>query len=237
MTSFNLPGPAAREHARFRLSLIAVAIVWIACSASSLAGDDTCKGIEEPDDDPLAMKLCLDSGRLMDLKVGDNKQQAVAALTQLRATSLNVIRSPFISVSRPEELHLLARASGITLVPGNIIIRFSGDRIEHVSGGPEQVWGRWVESLRLAKTRSEAFTVLAELLKSREGSVELIESDSSGRVLLGSVSAEEWNLLESMDDWRTNFRHPTGFWYLYLLFDDSGRLIRILAIASARELL
>lgn len=190
--------------------------------------------LEHKDPQQLIKSKTITAGEFAGIPVGASKRDVLARLKQLKVDAISPELINPIQVTQPAELARLRHAPGVILFPGDVKIIFAGDNIEQVKVLPF-FRPAWKARLEAARTRSEAFTVLAEILEADKSGIVGDFVPGGHWVRLTSVNEQDLKLLEHTDAWETNYRDHEGYWHLRLEF-SGDRLKRIVTQYSASEL-
>lgn len=156
------------------------------------------------------------------IEIGSSKDRVLADLKSMGITHVYPDLRDRIVVTRAEDLDRLRSEDGIIVGAGSVVAEFQGDEVERLLVAP--ILLKWTSLLSGAKTRSQVFDGLREILERFDGVAVRNIAPDARYVRLEDPGPEETELLSRFNLWQVSDRD--GNWHLRLEF-EAGLLNRI----------
>lgn len=218
-------------------ALVAAALLSTASQLAAAGGDG---GGKSPEDaigveklEKLSHRQEITEGGFRDVRIGHTKDQVVKDLLAFGAAGVRPGPKDVVEATRPEDLARLRDAEGLVAASGAVTIEFDGNDVQRVMVAP--TLPKWQAALHGARTRSEVFHALEQLLGGPAALPVRRFAPDAQYVSLQKLTPQNHALLEKYDLWQVSHDGAEGYSHLDLEF-ERGSLVKISVLESPSAL-
>jgi len=216
------------------MALVAMAFCSVTCQSIASGGEaggkpeESASGVDKnvlEELSKLERRQEITEGGFREVEIGQTKDQVIKALLALGAHRVVPDLTDVGEITQPEDLATLRDAEGLIVGSGAVVIEFDGDEVQRLWIVPTRT--KWQAALHGARTRSEVFLALAQLLAGPDAHPVRRFAADARSIYISKLTPQGHAILEKYDLWRVSHVEADGG-YLHLTLEfERGLLVKI----------